>query len=124
MKFDDATVPRRIIYQTPYRAIYYDLDGTLTGKGAKSWATPYYLHHEQPGCTFDTATRTKYNGIVCDNTVEIRRVAFHAMTPTDRFNNMGLKILRYDDDFVKTQTSVKEYVAKKDNYSTMFFKLK
>jgi len=46
MYFDDATVPRRILYQTPYRAIFYDLDGTLSNKGVKSWVTPHMPHHE------------------------------------------------------------------------------
>jgi hypothetical protein len=43
--FDPETVPRKIWYQYPEKAIYYDLDGTLTGKGPKSWATPNYAHH-------------------------------------------------------------------------------
>lgn len=41
----DSSVNRSINYQIPHRAIYHDLDGTLTGKGAGSWATPYYSHH-------------------------------------------------------------------------------
>jgi hypothetical protein len=44
--FDDATVPRRIHYTIPFRAIFYDLDGSLTGKGPGSWATSYFRHHE------------------------------------------------------------------------------
>jgi len=48
--FDPETVPRRIRYQKHFKAILYDLDGTLTGKGPGSWATPYYAHNEQPGC--------------------------------------------------------------------------
>jgi hypothetical protein len=43
--FDDATVPRRIKYDFPFRHIIYDLDGTTTGKGEGSWATFYYLHN-------------------------------------------------------------------------------
>jgi hypothetical protein len=62
--------------------------------------------------------------VLCDNTVEIRRVAFSMMTPKDRFQNMGAKILRYDDDFLKKQKSLKDYKEKKDNYATIIFKLK
>jgi hypothetical protein len=40
--FDDNTVPLRIRYQQPWKDIFYDLDGTLTGLGPKTWATPYY----------------------------------------------------------------------------------
>jgi hypothetical protein len=31
LTFDDATVPKRILYQEPWREIIYDVDGTLTG---------------------------------------------------------------------------------------------
>jgi len=40
--FDDATVPRRIKWWTPFREIIHDLDGSLTGLGENSWATFYY----------------------------------------------------------------------------------
>lgn len=49
--FDDSTVPRRIRYNFPNRAIFYDLDGTLTGLTAGSWATSYYPSLNQPECT-------------------------------------------------------------------------
>jgi len=42
----DSTVTRRIRYQYPHKAIYYDLDGTLTGKGAKSYAAAWFKHLE------------------------------------------------------------------------------
>jgi len=74
--FDDATVPRRIRFGTPYKAIFHDLDGTLTGKGAGSWATFHYKHHEQKGCDWSSETLAKWNGVICDNSVQIRRVAF------------------------------------------------
>jgi len=38
------TVTRKMNYQYPWRAIFRDEDGTLTGKGPNSWATPYYPH--------------------------------------------------------------------------------
>ena len=40
LKFDDATVTKRIKYQYPFRGIFWDLDGSLTGLDANSWATP------------------------------------------------------------------------------------
>jgi len=65
-------VTRKIKYQTPYRAIYYDIDGSLTGKGAGSWATPYFKHHEQKGCARDEDV---WHGMTCDPSVTIRRIA-------------------------------------------------
>ena len=46
----DETVTTKIRYQFPYRDIFYDLDGTLTGLGPKTWATPYFKHNDQPEC--------------------------------------------------------------------------
>lgn len=45
LTFDDASVPRRIWWGFPYREIINDLDGTLTGIGANTYACPYYIHN-------------------------------------------------------------------------------
>ena len=63
-----TNVNLRIIYNIPYRAIYNDLDGTLTGLGGGSWATRYWIHnmwedHCQEG------TDVHQGSILCDNTV-------------------------------------------------------
>ena len=50
LQIDDATVPIRIHWNVPYREIILDLDGSLTGLGANSWATFYYPHLMQPEC--------------------------------------------------------------------------
>jgi len=75
----DASVKRKILYRYPYRGIYSDLDGTLTGLGAGSWATAYFKHNDWPGqCTYDDPV---YNGHICNSSVQVRRVAFYNMTP-------------------------------------------
>ena len=43
--FFDSTVSKRIRYQYPFRGIYWDMDGTLTGLGANSWASFNYKHN-------------------------------------------------------------------------------
>lgn len=40
----DETVQQRVIYTTPWRTIFHDLDGTLTEKGPNSWFVPYWKH--------------------------------------------------------------------------------
>jgi hypothetical protein len=40
----DTTVPKKIFYQTPWRAIFLDQTGELTGLGANTWAVPYWPH--------------------------------------------------------------------------------
>lgn len=50
-----TTVTLKINYQVPWRAIYYDADGSLTGLSAGSWATPYWTHnHWEPECVRDS----------------------------------------------------------------------
>ena len=44
LSFDDPTVPRRIRYQVPYRGIWRDSDGSLSGQGSPSWLAPYFKH--------------------------------------------------------------------------------
>lgn len=66
LEFDEATVPRKLLYQEPWREIIYDQDGSLTNMGAGSWATFHYPHLEQPECTVDL---DQYDGVICDNTV-------------------------------------------------------
>ena len=62
----DPSVTIKIIYQTPYRDIFYDIDGSLTGLGPGSWATPYWRHNLQPGCTLAMEV---YNGLICNSSV-------------------------------------------------------
>lgn len=60
-----TNVARRIRWDTPFKGIYYDEDGSLTGKGPKTWATPYYEHLDQPECTKELDV---YDGVTCDST--------------------------------------------------------
>ena len=89
----DATVTRKVWYQYPNRGIWHDIDGTLTGKGAGSWATAYFLHNDQTECKNDLAV---YDGLTCDNTAQVRRIAFHGLAPI-KFTALNFKIAKYDD---------------------------
>ena len=42
--FDSVSVTKRIRYQYPERAIFYDETGGLTNLGAKTWAVPNWKH--------------------------------------------------------------------------------
>jgi hypothetical protein len=72
-----VNVDRRIKYNTPYTGIFYDLDGSLTELGPNSWAVKDWPHLKHEGCLWDSATVLMYNGMVCKNTVEVRRIAFY-----------------------------------------------
>lgn len=69
LEFDDATVPRRIRYQYPWRAIFQDMDGSLTGLGANTWATHYYPTVDQNECEYDASVEDKWNGVICRDSV-------------------------------------------------------
>lgn len=120
--FDPETVPRRIKYTTPFRTIFHDLDGTLTDKGPNSWATYYYQHLETPECEHNHEV---FHGVVCDNRVQIRRVAFGNAQPTARILGMPMMVLRIDDDMVgPTEESKIAYYENKTNYGVYPFKEK
>jgi hypothetical protein len=70
--------PRRILYQEPWREIIHDLDGSLTGMGADSWATFFYPHLNHTNCQH---LPEEYDGLVCDSTNQMRRIAFWNYSP-------------------------------------------
>jgi hypothetical protein len=115
-------VTRIANYQYPWRAIFFDEDGTLTGKGPRTWATPYFPHHNQTECEHN---ETYYGGVFCDSSIEVRRVAFYGAVPSGLFRGMGFKVLRYDEDVLADYTNVTtDYIDNKTEYSTLFFKKK
>jgi hypothetical protein len=121
LQWDDATVPRRLWFQTPWHAIYKDLDGSLTGLGPNTWATPYKQHHEVPECTTNLEV---YDGVICDSTAELRRVVFYSAKPTNIFNGMHMNVLLYDDDILGAQSSVADYELDRSMYSRIEYKMK
>lgn len=91
LEFTD--VSRKILYQYPERGIFHDLDGSLTGLGADTYASANFLHNsEQPECTLD---EDQFHGVICDNTVQIRRVVFYDYAP-EHFKNMELRVLPFE----------------------------
>jgi len=63
--FDDATVTHRLRFQTPFRDIVFDEDGSLTGS-AKQTVAAYWKHLEVSGCTVSEANTLLLGGILCD----------------------------------------------------------
>lgn len=87
----------RIKYHTPFKAIFFDKDGTLTGKGPKSWATPYYPHNDWTSTGECSVDKTIYDGITCNNKVQVRRIAFSNYAP-NHFYRISMKIAQWDKD--------------------------
>lgn len=65
----------------------------------------------------------EYDGIICDPTIQIRRIAFWNMLPNSMFNGMGFKILKYDDEFIGAMDNdtLKTYIDDRSNYGTIKF---
>ena len=109
-------MPRRIVYDFPFKAIILDLDGTTTGKGPGSWASMYYKHNDWTGCN----NSELHGGLVCDSRNAIRKLSFSGMNPKSRFKNMGLKLLKYDDSFMATQNRDR-YLEDNDSYESISY---
>lgn len=118
--FTDVT--RRIKYQYPNRGIYHDLDSTLTGQGADTYATRGFMHNQQSECTLDTVL---YDGVVCDPSVQVRRVAFTGYQP-DHFRGMEMNVLKYDRTEMNLLSAAEKqtYIDTDSNYSKIFWKEK
>jgi len=120
---DPATVTLKIVWTVPYKAIFYDKDGTLSGKGLPMWITKYFKHHEWDSCERDTVNYD--DAMVCDRTHPIRRITWHEFEPSSNFQDTSLKILRYDDSIVGSMTpeELEAYEADEDNYGIEDFNL-
>ena len=71
---------KRGLWTVPYEDIFLDLDGSLTGT-ANGWTTPYYKWNEwAPACSRQSTTYD--NGLVCDNSVVIRRLQINSVLPS------------------------------------------
>jgi hypothetical protein len=121
--FHEETMPRKIRYQTPFKAIYFDKDGTLTGLGPNTWATYHYESHMWDSCQH---LEDEYNGVICDDTVEIRSIEFSTYTPSGMLDGMGLKVLKYDDDIINAmnETELEDYILDRSNYGSFNWKFK
>ena len=70
---------RRIRWTEPYKEIFNDLDGSLTGS-AGGWATPYYGWNEwDTVCVHSSATHD--SGLVCDGSVVVRLLQVDGANP-------------------------------------------
>jgi hypothetical protein len=64
-----------------------------------------------------------YDGVICDNRVAIRRVAFYGFNDAKIFDGMPLHVLKYDDDKVNfmTTTQHESYINNVQNYGKVIY---
>ena len=70
-----TNVDRRILWKWPFKGIFHDLDGTLTGQDLNSYVTADLPHNDWEECTKDIPV---YDGIVCPEPFAVQKVIFHA----------------------------------------------
>mmetsp|Transcript_29264 Transcript_29264/g.28392 ORF Transcript_29264/g.28392 Transcript_29264/m.28392 type:complete len:776 (-) Transcript_29264:1803-4130(-) len=118
-KLTFTNVVQKIKYQEPFRAIFYDSDGSLTGLGSKTWATPEWPHNVKSECQ----TVAEYDGLICDSSVEVRRIAFDQYTPT-YFYGQTMRVIPYDDELLDGMTDDEKevYLDDLNNYSNFVFR--
>jgi len=85
--FTDST--QRVKFDTPFKEIIYDEDGTL-GSSTHRWIVHYYEHLDVPECTRNEAV---YNGLLCNNDIVIRRIVMHNPKPYDSLKYLPMKIM-------------------------------
>ena len=91
---------RKIQYNIPLRGIFRDLDGTMTGQ--IGWATAYFPHNDVPECTRD---ETNFNGLICTNAVQVRRIVFYEYSP-NLFDGVPMYIFNCNN---KTQGAILDH---------------
>ena len=112
----DGSELSKVRWIPPRRAIYVDLDGTLTGQSTPGYVTPYYPHLLTKNCKRSDIWD---DGLICDNTNQLRRIEFYNQQPSDIFMNQVLKIIRLPGTLDKLDNAT---LANVTNYSIIPFK--
>jgi len=90
-----ATTARKVRFNVPYREILRDSDGTLTGSNPNPSTVTFSYPHlsAQAGCVANDAV---FNGLVCDQTVNLRRIVVYNPNYFYNFYGMDLRVLPLD----------------------------
>ncbi len=116
----DNSEKNKVIWNFPRQAIFRDLDGTLTGRTSPGWATPFFNHNHVKECIMDNKFD---NGLVCDDTVQVRRIAFSKARPLSLLQK-NITIWRYNNndkiDSMLINTNINN--ENKNNYTSIEFK--
>lgn len=76
--------PVRVRWTVPYKSIMHDLDGSLTGRGPRTWALPYYKFNQHAACREmpeGSSLGGGQAGMSCDSSVGVRRLLLDRVEP-------------------------------------------
>ena len=94
---DPATVTRKVRHWFPFKAIFYDIDGSLTGLEPGSWAITRQHDHNlwENECWEDDS----YDGYLCVHTVTVRRLLIYNYWP-ENLRGTEICVLKYDESII------------------------
>jgi len=78
----------RIKFDIPFKEIIYDQDGSI-GNNTHRWIIFYFPHLDVPECA---RNENMYNGLLCSDTINIRRVVLHHGKPDNALKSLPLKV--------------------------------
>lgn len=65
---------------------------------------PYFNHNSVSEHCSEADESTVQNGMVCDNNVQVRRIAFHDYKPSNSFRGSELRIVPFEFDLEEGMT--------------------
>ena len=80
---------RRVTFDTPFKEILYDEDGSL-GNSTHRWIVHYFKHLDVPECE---RKEDVYNGLLCAQSISIRRISLYGGVKYNALKYRPLKIL-------------------------------
>jgi hypothetical protein len=84
---------QKVRFDTPFKEILYDEDGTLANSTHR-WVIFDFPHLRVPECELSEAT---HNGLICNDTVKVRRIVLHHPSPANALKNLPIKVLNLKD---------------------------
>jgi len=117
LAFDDLTVPKRLRFNSPFRDIVVDVDGSLTG-AADQTVVRYGKHFDPEDCSATEEQLTQLDGVICQSHIQVRRVSWHSPQPWGNLGGQRINLLRWDQDLVDSMTAeeLETYRSNVNNY--------
>ena len=89
LRFVNTSV--RVLWTSPFRDIFSDLDGSLTGTAPGAWAMPYYAFNNWPECSRDVGGALG-GGHVCTSAVTVRRMQMDNAKPVAQLQFKNINV--------------------------------
>jgi parallel beta-helix repeat protein len=85
-----SNTTQKVKFDTPFKEIIYDEDGSLTESNTHRWVVRNFKHLMVDECTEQIST---HDGLICSNDIKIRRIVFHHGEPYNNMKYLPIKII-------------------------------